>query len=236
MCVIPRAPASARAQASRSNRSAATQASRSALLRGVRARATTDQPGSASSTSISRLEAAPPAPAMRATFIARPSRAAAGAVKRLEPYRFWFESESGSSFLFEHDLFRKPVPTFRDLARGRALSALRHDLEGRSGARLDLARRRRRELERGRIGPGGSGLRRAEQIALQLAIALLAQERELLVGLDALDRHLEVELAREHEHRAHDGRGAAMVRQLHGEDAVDLQPVEVEPPQVRHRG
>jgi hypothetical protein len=25
-------------------------------------------------------------------------------------------SEPGSSFLFEHDLFRKPVPTFRDHA------------------------------------------------------------------------------------------------------------------------
>jgi hypothetical protein len=28
----------------------------------------------------------------------------------------WVESEPGSSFLFEHDLFRKPVPTFRDHA------------------------------------------------------------------------------------------------------------------------
>src|SRR6266700_2006424 len=31
------------------------------------------------------------------------------------------ESESWSSFLFEHDLFRKPVPTFRDHALRRAL-------------------------------------------------------------------------------------------------------------------
>src|SRR5215210_6848749 len=29
---------------------------------------------------------------------------------------FLVESELGSSFLFEHDLFRKPVPTFRDHA------------------------------------------------------------------------------------------------------------------------
>ncbi len=29
---------------------------------------------------------------------------------------FEVESELGSSFLFEHDLFRKPVPTFRDHA------------------------------------------------------------------------------------------------------------------------
>ena len=75
-------------------------------------------------------------------------------------------------------------------------------------------------------------LRRAEQEALQLAIAFGAQEIELLEGLYALDRDLEIELVREHEHRAHDRGRAAMVRQFHREDAVDLQPVEVEPPQI----
>jgi hypothetical protein len=40
------------------------------------------------------------------------------------------ESEPGSSFLFAHDLFRKPVPTFRDHAltcgrRGKSMVAAR---------------------------------------------------------------------------------------------------------------
>src|SRR5437764_8854553 len=43
---------------------------------------------------------------------------------------FLVESELGSSFLFEHDLFRKPVPTFRDHALG-----IRADLELAEGRR-----------------------------------------------------------------------------------------------------
>src|SRR3954465_10906552 len=38
--------------------------------------------------------------------------------KKARALSFLVESELGSSFLFEHDLFRKPVPTFRDHALG----------------------------------------------------------------------------------------------------------------------
>jgi hypothetical protein len=37
------------------------------------------------------------------------------------------ESELGSSFLFEHDLFRKPVPTFRDHALERGTLSMAND-------------------------------------------------------------------------------------------------------------
>src|SRR5947199_10250040 len=45
---------------------------------------------------------------------------AAVAASTTRALSFLVESKLGPSFLFEHDLFRKPVPTFRDhaLARG----------------------------------------------------------------------------------------------------------------------
>src|SRR5947209_12580292 len=52
---------------------------------------------------------------------------------------FLVKSELGSSFLFEHDLFRKPVPTFRDHALELEL-ALRHarDRAAHRGLRIIL--------------------------------------------------------------------------------------------------
>src|SRR5439155_5714949 len=52
---------------------------------------------------------------------------------------FSFESSSRSSLLLEHDLFRKPVPTFRDHALGRCRERQR-DAEPRATPRAILDR------------------------------------------------------------------------------------------------
>src|SRR4051794_4276000 len=166
MCVTPVWLASARAHAARSSKSARTAVKRPSEARGLRASAITDQLGSASSVLIRRFDAAPPAPAIRAVlFIAR-------TIPR--------DRGSGQA-------------TGRKSGSALRLTCGDRDSAGAGRHRLDLARCRRREQERGRVGESRGRLWLAEQITLQLWITLLAQERILLVGLHPFDRHLQIE-------------------------------------------
>ncbi len=81
---------------------------------------------------------------------------------------------------------------------------------------------------------GGAGL--AEQLALRLVAAGLAQERELLHGLDAFGDHLHAEAVAHLDDGAHQRRVVAVGGGVAHEGLVDLQRADRELLQRRQRG